>query len=137
MIWTTKPSSVETGVPKIAASPGAAPTTRSKELVEAVAPLASVTVAMIAKVPDWVGVPESTPAELKVIPLGTTLAVENVLGVDPPDAERVTGVKVEFTVADRQLEGVVIDSAEAIVNVAAEEVAMAVVPFRLFVTTTV
>jgi hypothetical protein len=92
---------------------------------------------MIAKVPDWVGVPESTPAELKVIPLGTTLAVENVLGVDPPDAERVTGVKVEFTVADRPLEGVVIDSAEAIVNVAAEEVAMAVVPFRLFVTTTV
>jgi hypothetical protein len=44
---------------------------------------------MIAKVPDWVGVPESKPAELKVIPLGTTLAVENVLGVDPPDADRV------------------------------------------------
>jgi hypothetical protein len=60
-----------------------------KEVVEAVALLASVTVAVIAKVPDWVGVPESTPPELKVIPLGTTLAVAKVRGVDPPEAERV------------------------------------------------
>ena len=51
--------------------------------------MASVTVAVIAKVPDWVGVPDKTPLELKVIPLGTTLAVENVRGVDPPEAESV------------------------------------------------
>ena len=67
----------------------AAATTRLNEDVEAVAPLASVTVAVIANVPDWVGVPESTPPELRVIPLGTTLAVAKVRGVDPPEAERV------------------------------------------------
>jgi hypothetical protein len=42
-----------------------------------------------------------------------------------------------LTAADRPLEGVVIDRAEDIVNVAAEEVAVAVVPFKLFVTITV
>ena len=70
------------------------------------------------------------------MPLGTTLGVENVLGVDPPDADKVKEY-AEFTAADRPLEGVVIDRAEDIVNVAAEEVAVAVVPFKLFVTTTV
>jgi hypothetical protein len=44
---------------------------------------------------------------------------------------------VEFTVADRPLDGVVILSVEDIVNVAADEVAVAVVPFKVFVTTTV
>jgi hypothetical protein len=44
---------------------------------------------MIAKVPDWVGVPDKTPLELNVIPFGTTLAVAKVRGVDPPEAERV------------------------------------------------
>jgi hypothetical protein len=107
-----------------------------KDVVEAVAPLASVTVVVMANVPDWVGVPESTPPELKVIPLGTTLAVENVCGVDPPDAESVNEY-AEFTVADRPLDGVVIFSAEDIVNVAADEVAVAVVPFKVLVTTTV
>jgi hypothetical protein len=107
-----------------------------KDVVEAVALLASVTVAVIANVPDWVGVPDSTPPELKVIPLGTTLAVENVRGVDPPDAERVKEY-AEFTVADSPLVGVAILSAEATVNVAADEVAVAVVPFKVLVTTTV
>ena len=79
---------METGVPKVGVRPGAAATTKLNELVEAVAPLASVTVAMIAKVPDWVGVPESKPAELKVIPLGTMLAVEKVTGAAPPDVDR-------------------------------------------------
>ena len=60
-----------------------------KELVDAVAPLASVTVAVIANVPDCVGVPERTPAELRVIPFGTTLAVEKVLDAVPPEAESV------------------------------------------------
>jgi hypothetical protein len=106
------------------------------EDVDAVAPLASVTVAVIANVPDWVGVPDSTPPELKVIPLGTTLAVENVCGANPPDAERVKEY-AEFTVADKPLDGVVMLSAEAIVNVAADEVAVAVVPFKVLVTTTV
>jgi hypothetical protein len=107
-----------------------------KDVVEAVALLASVTVAVIANVPDWVGVPDSTPLELRVMPFGTTLAVENVCGVDPPDAERVKEY-AEFTVADSPLVGVVTLSAEAIVNVAADEVAVAVVPFKVLVTTTV
>jgi hypothetical protein len=107
-----------------------------KEVVEAVALLASVTVAVMAKIPDWVGVPDSTPLELKVTPLGTTLAVENVRGVDPPDAESVNEY-AEFTVADSPLDGVVILNAEDIVNVAADEVAVAVVPFKVLVTTTV
>jgi hypothetical protein len=79
----------ETGVPKVATSPGAAATIRLKELLDAVAPLLSVTTAVIAKVPDWVGVPESTPEELKVIPVGKVLEVAKVLGVDPPVAVRV------------------------------------------------
>jgi hypothetical protein len=107
-----------------------------KEVVETVALLASVTVAVMAKVPDWVGVPDKTPLELNVIPFGTTLAVENVRGVDPPDAESVNEY-AEFTVADSPLDGVVILSAEDIVNVAADEVAVAVVPFKVLVTTTV
>jgi hypothetical protein len=107
-----------------------------KEVVDAVALLASVTVAVIANVPDWVGVPDSTPLELRVMPFGTTLAVENVCGVDPPDAERVKEY-AEFTVADSPLVGVGTLSTEAIVNVAADEVAAAVVPFKEFVTTTV
>ena len=89
MISTDSPLIEETGVPKVGVSPGAAATTKLNEEVEALAPLASVTLTVIGNVPDWVGVPESTPAELNVIPLGTTLAVENVRGVDPPDAERV------------------------------------------------
>ena len=44
---------------------------------------------------------------------------------------------MEFTVADRPLDGVVMLSAEAIVNVAADEVAVAVVPFKVLVTITV
>jgi len=107
-----------------------------KEVVEVVALLASVTVAVMANVPDWVGVPDSTPLELKVIPLGTTLAVENVRGVDPPDAVSVNEY-AEFTVADSPLDGVVILSAEDIVNVAADEVAVTVVPFKVLLTTTV
>ena len=107
-----------------------------KEVVEVVALLASVTVAVMANVPDWVGVPDSTPLELKVIPLGTTLAVENVRGVDPPEAESVNEY-AELTVADSPLDGVVILSAEDIVNVAADEVAVAVVPFKVLLTTTV
>ena len=58
--------------------------------METDAPLASVTVATIANVPDWVGVPESSPSELKVIPFGTTLAVEKVSGAEPPEAESVS-----------------------------------------------
>jgi hypothetical protein len=79
----------ETGVPKVATSPGAAATIRLKELLDAVAPLLSVTAAVIAKVPDWVGVPESTPEALRVIPVGKVLVVAKVLGVDPPVAVRV------------------------------------------------
>ena len=73
----------------MATNPGAAATTKLNELLDAVAPFASVTTAVIAKVPDWVGVPDSTPAELKVIPVGNVLEVAKVLGVDPPEAERV------------------------------------------------
>ena len=51
----------EIGVPKRGSSPGAAATTMLNELVVAVAPLASVTVAVTAKVPAVVGVPEITP----------------------------------------------------------------------------
>jgi hypothetical protein len=102
------------------------------ELVVAVAPLASVTVAVTAKVPAVVGVPEITP-ELRVSPAGKVLVV-NVLPSKPPEAESVSE-KDEFTVAD-WLDGVVMLRAEAIVSVAAEEVVVAVVPFRLFVTTT-
>ena len=42
----------DTGVLKVATSPGAAATTKLNELLEAVAPFASVTTAVIAKVPD-------------------------------------------------------------------------------------
>jgi preprotein translocase subunit SecY len=42
----------DTGVPKVGVRPGAASTTRLKEMVDAVALFASVTVAVIAKVPD-------------------------------------------------------------------------------------
>ena len=126
----------DTGVAKVGVRPGAAATTRLNELVEAVALLASVTVAVIAKVPDWVGVPERTPAELRVIPFGTTLPVEKTLGVDPPVAARVNEY-AELTVAASPLDGVVMLSAEDIVRVAVEEVAVAVVPFKLLVTTTV
>ena len=43
---------MEEGVPNVGVSPGADATTRLNGLVETVAPLASVTVAVIAKVPD-------------------------------------------------------------------------------------
>jgi hypothetical protein len=59
-----------------------------------------------------------------------------VRGVDPPDAERVKEYE-EFTVADNPLVGVVILGADDIVNVAADEDAVAVVPFKVLVTTTV
>jgi hypothetical protein len=55
------------------------------ELVVAVAPLASVTVAVTAKVPAVVGVPETTP-ELRVSPAGKVLVVK-VLASSPPEAE--------------------------------------------------
>ena len=67
-------------------SPGAAATTKLNELVEAVALLMSVTVTVIGKVPDWVGVPESTPAELRVIPVGKVLEVEKLNEARPPVA---------------------------------------------------
>ena len=120
----------------MATSPGAAATTKLNELLDAVAPFASVTTAVIAKVPDWVGVPERTPAELKVIPVGKVLAVAKVLGVDPPEAVRVR-VYAEFTVAAKPVEGVFITRAGATVSTASFEVAVLVVPFKELVTTTV
>jgi hypothetical protein len=52
VISTDSPLIADNGVPKVGVRPGAAPTTKLKELVDAVAPFASVTVAVIAKVPD-------------------------------------------------------------------------------------
>ena len=51
----------EIGVAKVGVNPGAGATTMLNELVVAVAPLASVTVAVTAKVPAVVGVPEISP----------------------------------------------------------------------------
>jgi len=50
--------------------------------------LASVTVAVTAKVPAVVGVPETTP-ELRVSPAGKVLVVK-VLASSPPEAESVS-----------------------------------------------
>jgi hypothetical protein len=61
-----------------------------REIVEvAVAPAASVTVKTKLKVPVTVGVPESTPAVLKLIPVGTPVAAQ-VFGLVPPVADMVT-----------------------------------------------
>jgi hypothetical protein len=73
-------------VAKVGTSPGAEATPRLKELVEAVALLRSVTVTVSGKVPAWIGVPESTPAELNVIPVGRVLEVEKLNEALPPVA---------------------------------------------------
>ena len=73
---------------KVGFNPGAGATTMLNELVVAVAPLASVTVAVTATVPAVVGVPEITP-ELRVSPAGKVLVV-NVLPSSPPEAESVS-----------------------------------------------
>ena len=76
----------ETGVANVGTNPGAEATIKLNELVDAVAMFESVTVTVIGKVPDWVGVPESTPAELRLIPVGTVLEVEKLNEALPPVA---------------------------------------------------
>jgi hypothetical protein len=61
----------------------------SEIVLLAVAPAASVTVKTKLKVPVTVGVPESTPAVLKLIPVGTPVA-DQVRGEVPPVAAIVT-----------------------------------------------
>ena len=79
-----------TGGPKVGTRPGAAATTKLNEVVVAVAPLASVAVTEIGKVPEEVGVPERTPEELRVTPVGKALEVEKLIGEAPPVAERLS-----------------------------------------------
>ena len=68
--------------------PAAASTTKLKEVVVVVAALASVAVTVIGNVPEEVGVPERTPVELRVTPVGKLLEVEKPIGVAPPVVEK-------------------------------------------------
>ena len=79
------PTRREIGAAKAGSSPGAGATTMLKELVVAFAPLASVTVAVIAKVPAVVGVPDTSP-ESRLSPTGKVL-VAKVLSSKPPEAD--------------------------------------------------
>jgi hypothetical protein len=121
-------------VAKVGTRPGAEAIAKLNELVVAVAPLMSVTVTVIGKMPAWVGVPDST-APVSVTPVGKVLEVENVLGVAPPSAV-IVKEKAELTVPDKPFNGVVIVSAGATLSETALEVVEAVVPFSELVTTT-
>jgi hypothetical protein len=107
-----------------------------KEFVVAVALFASVAVTVKSKSPAIEGVPEITPPELIVTPVGNEPVAVKVLAPEPPLAVTVNENAV-LKVPDNPVVGVVMVTAEDIVRTAALDVAVAVVELIEFVTTTV
>ena len=84
-----KPPDLGESVPKVGTNAAAEATTMLNELVEAVAPLASVTLRVTGKVPVAAGVPEITPPVESDSPAGSELEVETSSSGAPPPLSTV------------------------------------------------
>jgi hypothetical protein len=108
-----------------------------KLVVVAVAVFESVTLTVIACVPAVVGVPVIAPPELKLKPAGSVpLATSKVLDPLPPALRMFKVVNATPTDPLKPKVGVVMLNAPDIVNATTFDVAVAVDPLRVLVTTT-
>ena len=108
-----------------------------KVFVDAVAPFASVTVTESAELPIAVGVPEMVPVEvLNRSPLTNVPVSAYVKLLRPPDPGTASENAL-CAVPASPVTGVAIDSALAIVSVAALDVVEIEIPARVLMTSTV
>ena len=84
-----KPPDSGESVPRFGTNAAAEATTMLKELVEAVAPLASVTMSVTGNVPVAEGVPEIKPPVESESPAGSELEVETSRSAAPPPVRTV------------------------------------------------